>query len=266
MKRIAWATDVHLNFVKGDGVERFCRMLVADDPDCVLIAGDIAEAPTVVSMLAALEAALRRPVYVVLGNHDFYRGSVKSVRAEVSSFCRASKHVKWMNEADVVSLTETTALVGHDGWGDARLGNGVKSPVVLNDFILIKDLAGLWPADKGKKLAALGDEAGAHFAKVVPKALETHDHVVVVTHVPPFRGACWHEGKISDDDWLPYFTCKAAGDALEAAMRARPDRRMTVLCGHTHSPGVAQILPNLKVITGGAEYGRPAPQKAIEVA
>jgi hypothetical protein len=91
----------------------------------------------------------------------------------------------------------------------------------------------------------------------VPKALERFEHVLFLTHVPPFRDACWHEGKISDDEWLPYFTCKAAGDALVEVMRARPDRTMTVLCGHTHSPGNAQILPNLKVRTGGATYGSP---------
>jgi predicted MPP superfamily phosphohydrolase len=32
---------------------------------------------------------------------------------------------------------------------------------------------------------------------------------------------------------------------------------MTVLCGHTHGAGFAQILTNLSVFTGGAEYGRP---------
>jgi hypothetical protein len=82
----------------------------------------------------------------------------------------------------------------------------------------------------------------------------------VLTHVPPFREACWYEGRISDDNWLPYFTCKAMGDVLTRVMRERPQKRMTVLCGHTHGAGEADILPNLHVRTGGAEYGRPEPQ------
>ena len=68
-------------------------------------------------------------------------------------------------------------------------------------------------------------------------------HIMVLTHVPPFREACWHEGRISDDNWLPHFTCKAVGDVLIEAMAANPDHRMTVLCGHTHSgasTGVAE--------------------------
>jgi hypothetical protein len=40
-------------------------------------------------------------------------------------------------------------------------------------------------------------------------------------------------------------------------MFAQPDRELLVLCGPTHSPGAARILPNLRVRTSGAEYGRP---------
>ena len=265
MKTLSWVTDIHLNFVKGDGVERFCSDIAAQNPDAVLVGGDIGEAPSIEGMLVELEKRLQRPIYFVLGNHDFYKGTIDGVRRGVSALAKKSKHLRWMNEAGVVAVTKETALIGCDGWGDARLGHGVKSQVVLNDFILIKDLAGLWPDAKGAKLAALGDEAAAHVRATVPKALETFEHIVLLTHVPPFRDACWHEGAISDDEWLPYFTCKAVGDALVEAMKARPDRTMTVLCGHTHSPGSAQILPNLNVITGGAKYGSPKPQTPIQV-
>jgi hypothetical protein len=48
-------------------------------------------------------------------------------------------------------------------------------------------------------------------------------------------------------------------------MQVYPDRNMTVFCGHTHSSGVAQILPNLLVKTGGAVYGKPQIQELIRV-
>jgi hypothetical protein len=100
---------------------------------------------------------------------------------------------------------------------------------------------------------------------VLPDALGRFRHVVVLTHVPPFREACWREGKISDDHWLPHFTCKAVGDALLEAMAAVPGQRMTVLCGHTHGGGEAQVLPNLRVLTGGATYGQPVIQQVLDV-
>ena len=71
------------------------------------------------------------------------------------------------------------------------------------------------------------------------------------------------KGRVSDDNWLPHFTCKAAGDALIEAISQRPDREMTVLCGHTHGAGEAQILPNLRVLIGGAVYGAPAIQRML---
>ena len=40
--------------------------------------------------------------------------------------------------------------------------------------------------------------------------------IIVLTHVPPFKEACLHEGKMSDDDWLPYFSSKVMGDVLTA--------------------------------------------------
>jgi hypothetical protein len=54
------------------------------------------------------------------------------------------------------------------------------------------------------------------------------------------------------------------GAGLATLARAHPERSLTVLCGHTHSPGVARILPNLVVYTGAAEYGSPMVQRVFE--
>ena len=164
----------------------------------------------------------------------------------------------------MVRLSGEVALVGCDGWGDARLGNFATTPVELTDFHLIEDLARLRRPERIERLRRLGDEAAACLREQVASALAWARHVVVAIHVPPFRESCWHEGQISDDDWLPYFTCAVAGDVLRAAMTARPDARMTVYCGHTHGSGVADVLPNLRVETGGAEYGAPV-VRIIEV-
>lgn len=104
-----------------------------------------------------------------------------------------------------------------------------------------------------------------HLEAVLPTALSKFQSIIVATHVPPFREACWHRGKTSDDDWLPFFACKAVGDVLNAAMLQHPDKTMLVLCGHTHSPGEASILPNLTVYTGAAEYQKPIIQRVLLV-
>ena len=263
--RLAWLTDIHLNFLDPPGVAAFLRDVAAVPADAVVLSGDVGEADDVARHLAALDAAAQKPVYFVLGNHDFYRGSIAGVRARVSALCSAGPNLRWLPEAGVVPLTGETGVVGHDGWADGRLGDYWGSDVELSDWGLIADLAGLDRRDRLAKLHELGDEAAAHFRAVLPDALARFRHVLVLTHVPPFRDACWYRGRVSGDDYLPHFACRAVGDVLADAMTSRPDRRMTVLCGHTHGAGEAQLLPNLWVLTGGAVYGRPAVQRVLEV-
>lgn len=265
--RLAWLTDLHLNFLYPDHAAAFFEDVLAQEPDALLISGDITDARQLIPMLRQIDARLGLPLYFVLGNHDYYHGSFQAVRAAVSALAASSPTLTWLNEAGVVPLTNETALVGHDGWGDARLGNVLTTEVVLNDFLHIEELHAAFRGGRTAlvaKLNALGDEAAAHLRHHLPAALATHRRVIVVTHVPPFREACWHEGGLSDDDFLPYFACQATGDVLREVMAAHPEQEALVLCGHSHGAGAVDILPNLRVLTGGAIYGSPEVQRIIE--
>jgi len=262
--RVAWLTDIHLNFVGHVQVNRLANAVRAQNPDIVVISGDIGEARTVGWYLKTLEQKLQRPIYFVLGNHDYYMGSVDDVRIAVGKLAGESAWLNWLNTTGVIELAPETALVGHDSWADGRCGDYEQSPVMLNDFALIYDLAGLSKEERLRKLNALGDEAADHFRKVLPRAFETYRHVVLVTHIPPFKESTWNGGKLSDDHFLPFFACKAVGDVLVEIMHIYPHRQLTVLCGHTHGRGQAQILDNLLVLTGGAEYGKPEVQQVFE--
>ncbi|HKA01274.1 MAG TPA: metallophosphoesterase [Candidatus Solibacter sp.] len=266
--RVAWLTDIHLNFLSYEGRYMFYAKVKAESPDAVLIGGDIGEATSLGMLLPEIAAALKLPIYFVLGNHDFYRGSIEGVRAMVTRECKSAQSRRWLcwlPMEGVVELTPTTALVGHDGWADGRLGDFWHSRVELNDYILIRDLADLPKARLFDRLNALGDEAADYLEEQSRSAVERYRNIYVLTHVPPFREACWHEGHISDDNWLPHFACKSIGERLGAVMRDHPQSRMTILCGHTHSPGVAEIAQNLTVLTGGAQYGNPTVQRVFEL-
>lgn len=290
MNRVAWVTDIHLNCVSNKGLVAFARSILDHNPDSVLIGGDIGEADSIVEYLQELECHLALPVFFVLGNHDFYKGSIHQVRTHVSRLCRDSSRLSYLSEVGVVSLTPTVALVGHDSWADGRLGDYEQSEVLLTDHFAIQDfnlmlsqtesamilrqsrteidaayLAG--PEAKEYRLTvmqSLAEEAASHFRKYLPIAFESHQHVIVLTHVPPFKQACWYGGKVSDDDWLPHFSCKAVGDILLETMKVRPKQKLTVLCGHTHGSGETEILDNLIVYTGGATYGHPEIQRVFE--
>jgi len=262
--RAIWLTDIHLEFLADGEVSAFLRSLGEQNADAVLISGDIAQAPTVAVYLSRIVRFLEIPIYFVLGNHDYYGGSIPTVRSAVRESVEDSPLQRWLSDCGPVCLSPTTCLVGHDGWGDARLGDPYNSTVDLSDFYLIRELAGLSKRDRLHMLRRLGDEAAAHLRAILPEALESAEHVVVLTHVPPFREAAWYQGRPSDPQWLPFFSCKAVGDVLLEAMHHYPHKRMTVLCGHTHGGGRFAILPNLATRTGPARYGHPAIQEIFK--
>lgn len=265
VRRLAWATDVHLNFLSASGLEAFREALAQQEADAVVITGDIAEAPTLEPLLSVLAAELELPIYFVLGNHDYYRSSIRDVRAVARELSRRSPWLAWLPALGVVELHRDVALVGVDGWSDGRCGDFMRSPVMLNDYLLIADLAGTTKGERLDRLHRLGDAEAEALRGPLHEALQKYRRVIVATHVPPFKEACWHEGKISNDDWLPHFTCYAVGEVLREAALDHPNQKIRVLCGHTHGAGTAEILPNLKVVTGAAEYGEPRVQGVIEL-
>jgi predicted MPP superfamily phosphohydrolase len=265
MKRLAWLSDIHLNFLSYDERREFYDSVVETRADAALVGGDLAEAWSLSNILAEMAARLPIPVYFVLGNHDFYGRSIAAVRADAAAAVAKAPSLVYLTQAGVVALGERTALVGHDGWADGRLGDYAGSKVLLNDYTRITDFIGLDAAARLAKLQELADEAVAHFRRILPEAFDSYRHVILLTHVPPFREACWHEGHISGPEFLPHFASGAAGEALLEIMRPRRRRKLTVLCGHSHGRGTCRPLPNLEVFTAGAEYGQPEIEQIFSV-
>ena len=258
--RLAWATDIHLEFLTPPALTAFCITLARSSAEAFLISGDISQARGLHKHLRILERTLERPVYFVLGNHDFYHGKIAEVRERVREISRISSYLRWLPASGPVELSPGIGLLGHDGWADGRLGDYAHSPVLLNDYRLIDDFVGLDPAARLVLLNQLGDEAAAYFRRELPGALSRWKRLLILTHVPPFAEAAWYLGRRSDDDWLPHFSCKAVGDVLFEVANNHPDSDFRVLCGHTHSAGKVEVLPNLRVTTGAARYGEPVIQ------
>ncbi|MGD9851083.1 MAG: metallophosphoesterase [Nitrospirales bacterium] len=261
--RVVWATDIHLNFLCSQERALFFQSIVDVQPDAVFVTGDIAEGPSLRPLLGEMYRAIKVPLYFVLGNHDFYYGSISRVRTELTRWSRVQQGLTYLSTTGLVELTSTTVLIGHDGWGDGRYGNYRLSPVKLSDQELIADFQGLNREEVWDKLHALGNEAAGNLQEKLRRALTACRQVVCLTHVPPFKEACWYEGKLGNDDWLPYFTCKAVGDVLLEAAHDYPQCEITVLCGHTHHAGMVKMRPNLTVLTGSAEYGAPHVQNTF---
>lgn len=266
MTAVCWITDVHLDVAEDAVRSRFFDRIEATEADAVLVTGDIADGPRTGDCLGEMADRLARPIYFVLGNHDFYGSSIGEVEERTVRLADEHPHLNYLPAEGVVELSPQWGLVGEGGWPDARLGDYDGSTVFLPDFVTIEDLAAVRHDRSAMRslLAELGDRAARRVAEVLPQALTDFPKVVLATHVPPFRQAAWHKGRPCDDDWLPYFSCQAMGDVLLGVMQAQPDRHLLVLCGHTHGEGRLDVRDNLLVLTGGAESGKPAVQRLLE--
>lgn len=277
--RLVWATDIHLNFLKHpQAAEKFGQYLREETSgDALLLTGDISEAPSLVYHLGQLGSGFQRDLFFVLGNHDYYKSSFENVERSVSKF------ELWLDRGETHKLTEKVALVGSEGWYDAEFGNPMAAKFGMTDWKDIQDLEQLPGIPFGIKHVSRVDgkvvrdvllnkdarqrvidvcrARAQEFAESARErlldALTTFEQVIFATHYPPFEGATWHEGRLSDSMWIPWFSSKVMGEMLLEVADAHPNRRILVLCGHTHSSGIYTPRPNLWVLTGEAVYGAP---------
>ncbi len=264
--RATWLTDIHHNFLRPLALQAFYGRVRQEDPDILLVTGDIAEGDTLLKFLDELAGIA--PVYFVLGNHDYYKSSIATVRGAMQ---RLDDRLTWLPAHDPLKLTPRVVMLGADGWGDARCGD-LASAVQLSDWTLIEDFKKL----KGDRTARdgllqrLGNNEARALRDKLSRAPESAE-LLVLTHVPPFPEACIYDGEVSEPGYLPWFTCIATGEVLAEHARAHPEQRITVLCGHSHGAGTCSPLPNLEVRTGGWPkgagdgYGNPIVQATIDL-
>ena len=118
--KLAWATDIHLDHASEAIDEAFCADIADSGAEALLIGGDIGEANSLERWLHFVAERVHRPVYFVLGNHDYYGSDISGVRARMRALDASC--AKWLPHAGVVELSERTALVGHGGGGTRALG------------------------------------------------------------------------------------------------------------------------------------------------
>lgn len=264
-KKLLWLTDLHLDAADIAFTGEFLKMIESHHPDGVLIGGDISNGYASLLRLKEIASKLSCEVYFVLGNHDYYYGSISNIRKMAALLTQEIPPLHYLTQSNVIELAPDTALIGDDGWSDAREGDFLHSTVVLNDYFLIDELKELTPLDRLHKLNSLGIESAKHMEKILRLALEKYERIILLTHVPPFIEACYSGGKVSDSNWSPHFVNKAAGDVLRALMTSHPHHELLVLCGHSHEPADVKILPNLHVLAGESQLGMPGIQGIVSI-
>ncbi|MDZ4819911.1 MAG: metallophosphoesterase, partial [Planctomycetota bacterium] len=173
MSRLAWLTDLHFNFLPYQKVDEFLDRILRLEVDGVVITGDISEAHDLAGVLSHMDDRLGCPLYFVLGNHDFYHGSIHAVRDTVSGLATVRANLHYLTAAmEPIELTPRAAIVGHDGWADARIGDYERSLIMMNDYKLIAELSHMTKQQRWPLLQVLGDAAAEHIQLVLPPALD----------------------------------------------------------------------------------------------
>src|SRR6185436_716495 len=106
MTRVLWLTDIHFNFLKPVQLEKFYQQIKDGQPDCILISGDIGEAPRLKYDLQQLESRLPYPIYFVLGNHDYYGASFADVESLMHLMTHSFSRLHWLQLNGVVELAD----------------------------------------------------------------------------------------------------------------------------------------------------------------
>ena len=249
--KLLWLTDLHLDRRTKKNHHKLLSRLRGQNADATVITGDISEAHQLPDHLRELGRTLApRPVYFILGNHDFYGSSFSDVDRTVAAVCREQQNLQHLGQGETVTLGHNSALVGHRGWADGRAGCGSNSRIANPDCARIADLHGTSNHAVFARMAELGRSSAGYFRDVLPYALECYRHVYVVTHAPPFVQGATFNGRRCGRWHLPHYVNKSAGGAIAGIAEHYPVSSLTVLCGHTHSAARATVRSNVEVVVG----------------
>lgn len=260
--KIAWLTDIHLNFLCERERQDYYDLINEHKPDAIFITGDIAEAPSVSEIIQTMIVQINAPIYFVLGNHDFYRSSIDKVKEKFMSEIEPDLSSKYLPYNKEIELQKDIWLVGIDGMADGQAGDFFGSTIQMNDHRLIEEFnharicSKALLLDEMKKFAEwevfmLHTKLLVLFHKTNPKT------VIILTHVPPFEEVCLYKGEKTQAVFLPFYCSVITGFFIKEFAKKHPNTNFLVLSGHTHSKAKCEILPNLKVWVGPAEYGNP---------
>lgn len=258
--KLLWTSDLHFNFLTPARQEKLFEDVNNSGASAFLIAGDIATSKSIIDVLDRMSKGIKVPIYFVLGNHDYYNGSIIETEVRITKFCEEFKNLIPLFAVDgPISLSPAVGLVGINGaFGDFGYGNK-DTTVELTDFTAIEELR---ITGKEKRIPVLHNFASMH-AYSAKKKLEYavsdgFEHIILLMHVPPFDAASWYKGQQSSPDFLPYFSNKKIGESIKNVAEDNPNVKFTVLCGHTHGHGSVRVLSNLRIITCGSDYRYPS--------
>lgn len=282
MKNYVWMTDVHFDFLgsnlqeQRENIEYVLSEVFGNVSDIagIFITGDISNGHYIIDHLKIVSNYLgNTQLYFVCGNHDFYTSSTEVIRKNIDSLVKSRKSKKnmhYLTQCEPVRLSDTVYITGDDGWYDALYSNYKESSFLMNDWFSIGDFSISGASRNNKYLInkdvivsvarGLASDSADRLSIKVTTLLQTNksvSEIIILTHVPPFEEASWHDGARADRNSLPWYSSKIMGMMLRDLATTYPHVKFNVFAGHTHSRYSNQISKNLFINVGPSKYSQP---------
>jgi predicted phosphohydrolase len=257
--KLIWCTDLHFNFVPNASFPKLFGKELSALGDTLVITGDTSEGPTLEHDLTELAAGFEKQIYFLVGNHDYYKNSIKNITSLARKLQHKISNLFYLPTYNGV-LNQDTILVGSDGWYDCKVGDPYR--LGMSDFTLIEEFQGHHIDDIIRlsriEAGTLAMEADYKIRQVVKE----YKNIYFATHVPPFPHP---DKKKRSLTWDPWFTWTAMGEALAGIAEDFPDNNFTILAGHRHIPFTYKHSHNMVMLVGEANYGSPDVVKVFDI-
>lgn len=260
--RILVSSDLHCEVSGTEPIRRMLAGMLREDPDAIVLAGDLGNPPSVWNECLRLFSECPVPVAVIAGNHDFWctasEPSEAMLRRTLPRMTR-EQGLHWLEETPL-RLPGGFAVAGTVGWydysaADPSLGQ-TREEILRTKPRYAADAFRIdWPLTDEELAAECRDRLCSQLRSLEADPEVTD--VLVVTHVPVFEPQMTR--KPGNREWnagAPFF-----GHMTLGHMVAGFSKVTVVISGHTHieqhgriaREGMREILTSVV----SSDYGKP---------
>jgi len=272
---ILFTADLHLNIPARSprtgltAFDVFAEMMEVENPDAVVVAGDIGTPAQSARHLVALRNVVGgRILAIALGNHDFWLDSIGHTQFFNLNQVMTRHWREPARDVGAVLLDLENAVVGDlaivGGYGHFDLGLAepnlhVRGRKITEDIYLSGGMNGLFWNDFrsipncGTRVRAEAREQAAGIASRMDEAIASGKRLLVAVHTCPWRELNGHPLRGSEEDILSAYS---GNSMVGREIETRAASIDFLMCGHTHMPVHEQVLHGIPCLNVGADYGR----------
>lgn len=256
MNRFYLMSDIHMDHIDDFSKEVGYLIPHYNREIPILLTGDVSIARDFRRHISEFAEIFTGPIYIVLGNHDYWGSSYIQMNAFVRDI--SVKNIHFCADQSY-QIVDRTAIVMSNNWYSAKDADVYDRFTTMNDWNHVHDFArygitgDIRDAIGAARMIAQRNADGVRpvFSKVC-KRIEAGevDRVVVMCHFPPFQ-----EMMSQFDSHTPYYYDHYMGEEVSWYANAYSDIPFTVVSGHTHM-WKSYFKNNISAFVAPANYGQ----------